>query len=674
MATKPNWYVSVGDDESQRSLASEWGIAGASIEFNSQGKDVWTFRIPKRRFDEARVFEYGAKLFLFKSSTDAQGQTFLTNWFTGWAIKPKGRGGARGEGQDYMVVGPWYWLEETVWQQIWYYYTSGGVKTPEYTSHLMLNGTADGISFVSTKDTIRAALQYVLDQFAGEAPFQIGTISLPTLYPPVSEVRDTSVSEVINLQLRWHPDAVTYFDYSQNPPILHIKPHAELAAVTLKTAEVLSAGESAYVENVELESREDLQRPSVVIRWEVKGELDGRPVLNLVTDKWPVSATGREIGALMYTVDALGPTQTTLRASVVSEDLPDAATDNWAAASQLDFWKREFIELGNDRIANITIVEAGRLRLNDDGTTTALSTQPGDGKPAGLRYKLLSGGVADWMGGSAQRERISVKVKFEVYDEAYNASASPAQTPIKSLKEAQIFTKEITTTDVPSGDYSGGVVTEEEGDLIWLGLARALYDPLQILHYSGSLSLLEEEASGRARPGHKINVAGSAIEYASMNAMVMSTREDLDNGGSAITVGPARQWTVAELVALLQVNRVRRRVTALGAQADGGLGAGNAQTDFPKGPNTDRGVGSDDLYKLWTVKEGQIKLISDAPGGRIHLVDDATAGGTGGARSITLALGSCVGGGANRQLSVREVEVCVNGVTRHMLVVGSETY
>jgi hypothetical protein len=663
-----NWHLKY---ELRVLTAAEWGIDNLRFSFTSGGLDQCTFSMPGMAFDAARVFAYGASITIFKADEDGA----LTRWFQGEVIKPKVKGGHE-EFQQYVLVGVWFALQETVYQQEWgFYLAKDGALQKGFTSHLVLNGTADGISLITTQQQITAVLNYILNQLGGV--LQIGTLSLTALYPPIEEVFDLPAAEVILRQLKFHPEAVISWDYTEDPPKLSIQRYADLPSVDLAYPPEIEDAET-YVEEVELDSREDLQRPAVAIKYEVRTTVDGRDRLQVLSDIYPDGKTGRERGSLPSTVKLSGGRRTSLSASIVTQAIPADLTD----ASALDWWKQKFPEsLGDSRVTGIEIIETSRQIVNADGTKTKI-----DGVDAfGLPFELVAGQIADWMSEHAQREEVTIKCRFSQYDGDPQQNAT-----LRAVTDEKVLVRAITTTDLETGDYFGGEDVEELGDPIPIGLAKALYDQLQILHYSGTFKLIEKELSGRVRPGMVVNIKGGRPEWETMKALVQQVEESAATGETLVTVGPPDHLSVQNIIDLLKVNRFRSRTSAPGAQADGSLegfegGALGRQT-----ANADRAPGGE-MYQLLTIKSGDRTIILDGVtgaatfkagnvtvrvemiGGSIKLSDASHSG-----RSITLDLADCVGGNADRALSIQETNVCekVNGVdvTKKMLVLRSASY
>lgn len=646
-----NWILTT---DAGSTTFADGRISNVVRERSSQGPDTVSLRYANTFDAAAPAFESKAVI----SKVDAIGKQSV--WFTGWVTSlPRYASGSE-ESVSLKLSGPWYWLEQMIFENGWLS-TQNGAKPliVGYTSHLLLNLGAGGL--ITTGQQIRAVLQYVLDMFTADAqaaPFAIGDIT-PAIYAPIDEVRDLSCADVIRKQLRWHPDAVCWFDSSTTPPTFHCKSRTELVGVDLPLP---TSKDSGRVSRWSLVPRFDLLRRSVAIRYEKKSTIDGQDILQIINDVYPVGKTGREPRSATATVDLQGIKASNVRASLTVEAVP---ADLKAQAS-LAWWKSRIPELNNPAIGAITINKVGRLRRNLDGTETDIS------QVGGLPNEVIEGQVAPWMtingaALSAQHERVNIEVSYAVYDG--DASQGGA---VKMTDLAKPFTHyyDLVTTDGVTGDYSA-VAGFESADPQPIGLAQALFTILQTLHYEGEIELTETEVgeAGAVGLGNTVNLTNGMAEFAAMRALVQSVREDIDKGITILSLGVPTHLGISDLTELLRVNRTRIRYTSSATQSTGGAGSSDLRLG-KQTANSSRGA-SDQVYKLWVVKVGNNVITLDAEAGLIKMNDSA-------GHSVTMELSKCVGGNAARALAIQETNVCekVNGVdvTKKILVLRSDSY
>jgi hypothetical protein len=241
----------IANSTTEKTLAA-WGLSGVRRKLVSQGLDELTFRAAGQAIDAAPLFAYGSTVTLYRNRTQNPDGSFSggTPWFTGLVTQTPSTGAPDSEDMDYVIAGPWWYLEHLVFQQplrlITRFNVVDGVATPVFnttqtSTHLFLNVAPVGYpspnpspnaGMIHTGQQIIEALSWALKPFvdAGSPlPFQIGTIA-PAVFVPHDEVRDITCAEVIHKELRWTPDAVTWFDYTTMPPTFNCARRADLPA------------------------------------------------------------------------------------------------------------------------------------------------------------------------------------------------------------------------------------------------------------------------------------------------------------------------------------------------------------------------------------------------------------------------------------------------------------
>ena len=134
----------------------------------------------------------------------------------------------------------------------------------------------------------------------------------------------------------------------------------------------------------------------------------------------------------------------------------------------------------------------------------------------------------------------------------------------------------------------------DSGESIPTGFAAALYAAWNQLQYEGRFTLTEEECTGTIIPGSKFNLTGGLAAWTSMNALIQSVSESVDDGITEVVFGPAKHLGPEDLVTLLTSLRSRRtsfsylaRTTGKTKDAGGGniaLGGKAAQKNAAGGP------------------------------------------------------------------------------------------
>ena len=517
---------------------TDWGLRDLTRDRINQRSDLVTFLADGRASDADSLFAYGSTVQLFRSGMP---------WFYGRVIEVPGRASARAEDQLYRLAGPWWYLENLVFQQVWQ--TTNGTDTTLVStnkSRLILGQKSDGTK-LATGAAIAEVLAYAT---ARGVPITVGAIT-PDALAPYAEALDWSCAEVIRYFLRWTPDAVAAFDYTTVPyPTLSILRRADAAALTLSAY-------GAPVSGLELTPRHDLQVPAVILKFEQTNDIDHDTFTSLTVQAAPPTATGDELGALVMTLDLAGARATYQKQKVGTALIP--ASDS--ATGVIAWWKGKFAWLGDFADADLTVVS---------GTQTVTMENP-DNYPgitlSNVPNELLEGSVAAWMDLYAAPLRVQATLQ-------YTGAATDESSAVFGATNQRVVYTRVMGTNAETQTYSR-LTSATEAEAIPDGLAQALLDAAGVLQYDGVLELTEEECSSVGAPGVLLNLSGGRTEWETMAAQIQRMEEKVDLGQTTITVGPAKHLGHAELSALLRVNR-QRRISYRLSERTTGSGSGNA--------------------------------------------------------------------------------------------------
>jgi hypothetical protein len=115
-------------------------------------------------------------------------------------------------------------------------------------------------------------------------------------------------------------------------------------------------------------------------------------------------------------------------------------------------------------------------------------------------------------------------------------------------------------------------------------LASDYYDARSTLHWEGGLLLHERECSGLVRVGNRVNLLNGLAGWATMNAVVQSTQEDLFWGKTQITLGPPVHLSAQDFVGMMTQFRNRPAPTEFpGTQDNGSEGIPEPEGGDPTG-------------------------------------------------------------------------------------------
>jgi hypothetical protein len=521
----------------QQSVA-DWGLCALTRELVNQMPDIVTFRAENTPSDAAPVFAYGSTIQLFRDGVP---------WFQGRVIQVPGRATGKLEEQLYRVAGPWWYLENLVFQQTWQV-TNGSTLTlvPTNKSRLVLSQAPDGTKF-STGAAIGEVLAYAT---ARGVPITVGTIT-PNATVPYAESLDRSCAEVIRNFLRWAPDAMVAFDYTTTPyPTLSIHLRADAPVISLPAY-------GAPVSALELTPRYDLQVPAVVLKFEQTNDIDGDTFTSLIVQSAPTTATGDEFGALVMTFDLSGARATYHHQPVVTTPLPQSDTDPIV----IPWWQTKFAWLNDFDASDLSVVSGTQSAVIDDPAEFP------DLTTADVPNELQHGSISAWMNLNAAPLLVSATLQ-------YSGTATPESGEVFDANNQRVVYTRVMGTNADTGTYSR-LTSETDAEPVPEGMAAAIYAATGVLQYDGTLELTEQECSGAAVPGQLLNLTGGRADWTTMQAQVQRVEESIDLGQTKIIVGPAKHLGQTQITAWLRANRERRLSYRLSERTTGS-GSGNA--------------------------------------------------------------------------------------------------
>lgn len=482
------------------------GVTGASLSFNQQGHDELTLT-RAAKWDEDWTWAYGEEI-----SIEVGAETI----FRGWCRQLPSSGTDGKESQRYVFTGPSWFLDRLVYQQEWKVRSVENDPESTWAARAFARIRA-GLTALGAKQNTGATILDVLNYAVSAGkPITPGVI-LTGVDAPTDQFDQATCWEVIQRMLRWTPDAVAWWDYSVNPPALHIRRRADLTAVSLDVDPTAEA--DRHVTSSDITPRYDLVVGGVVLtyRW---GGADS-PFIS--QDVYPPAASETADNALVAVIDLEmdpGSPGQYIRQDIVTADID---------ITDLEWWKSKVQWLNNEKIQNITIFDPAGF--NDD-----------------LPRELVEGTITPWMSKTAETVTITATVDYEYIDSG---------DVIRKVQAAPIsFT--LTVTDAATRTYKKfipGQAGSQEPKPV--GLAQALHSALSVLHWDGTVSTVEREAAASVRIGHVLNLTNGRTEWATMNAVVQNIEIDLMFGRTTIKFGPPEHLGPQDLVALLKPLRIR---------------------------------------------------------------------------------------------------------------------
>lgn len=585
-----------------------WGLRGLRRTLASQAADEVTFEAVLDEFDISEKFPYGATITIRRDGAQ---------WFLGRVIGTPRNGSPRSETISYRLAGPWFWLDHLVFQQSWNFSDENGDPQAGRSSHLFLGQTVMGEP-MTTGDQITEILEWAI---ACGAPLKAGT-GFPELNVPIREVRELTCGEAIRQMLRWHPDAVTWFDYSTTPPTFHCQARSSLDALSLDVG-------TKPVSAISINPRYDLQVPAVVLKFEQTNTVDGQNYAAKSEQKYPLTATGEELGALVATIDLQGFNATFAKATIVT-----AAIDT----SSLTWWKSKLPWLNDARLVSAAVADVTRS--------------------GSLPRELVSGQIAPWMCYDSEDDTVNAKLTAQ-----WNSATA------KPNDANQAASVKIITTDAPLGEtVCTSLQSYTSGEDEPTGLAEGLYNALSVLQYEGEITLHEEEGgevlinagfTDCNGVGLVLNLTGGLAAWATMRALVQSVTEDVDRGITTLAFGPAGHLGASDLIELLRMTRLRWNYTAPSARVDVRAAARGEIELGRHTPNESASSGAPAYQQFWAAQDtNSIQLDTTETTPKLEIKD--------GSKTVTMDTSSLPSWATSLQL--RKCKICLNNT--EMLIVG----
>ncbi len=572
------WTVSAG----QTALnTAALGITEITRHRANAATDTCVLMLNGRNVDAAALFGYGTTVAIGNGAVP---------WFVGRVTETPASGDGKGESQRYTLSGPWWYLEHLVFTQTW---TTQAGQASALLGRAILGQALDG-SAVTTGHVIVEALNYAV---AAGAPFRVGAI-LEGFTIPFDEVKDVTCAEVIRKMLRWHPDAVAWFDYSSGTPTFNVVPRAQLSAVTL------TKGSAPLVSIGDITSRDDLTAPSVVICYEITGKNNSSTYTDVSVDAAPQGATGQEFGAVVLTIPLRGQSSTTVTQPVIVVPIEDGTEndDGTPNADLVDFLVArcggELAQAANDPdigVEGISITSISR-DLQDPNAVEYDPTDP-DGDPIPVDFDDSLGNML--VGGSiteAMKQRFALVAQAQrltfsyTLDSGSGDSNGPSGADYGDVSDERTMTLDIIATNAVTQPYT--VETSyDPGDTAPTGLAANYLAALNVLQWAGNVVLEEQTAGGTVSVGlgNLLNIAGSAnAAWAAMAALIVQESVQASTGRTTLTFGPSKHLSPTEMIARLRTTRPGGRG---GRESTGGLSTANSGSRSTGLPNTKNAVG-----------------------------------------------------------------------------------
>jgi len=452
------------------------------------GVDTFTFTLTAATaLTDNILFAYNSMVSIRRQTTDDL-QAATEEWYFRGRVRSVPRhGSSQSESVRVAIHGPWSWFERTLYRQSWAE-GAGSVSKPRAVLYMQSDGNR-----LATGPQLKAIATVAI---ASGAPCTVQDIT-GGITPPYDEQINISCATAIIKVLSNHPHGAMWFDYSTEVPVLCYGQRSSLTAVSI---------DIQGRDDISINERTDLQVPAIAIYYEKQNTVDGQVLSQTTRDLYPANADPYAADVLSAVYDLRGDTVTTVSQYIKAEQFPSNYNDS-------AWWLARVPRLAD--YTSITI--SGGARLWDTN----------------LANILVEGEKAPWMNQSFSKERIQCEALCVMEDGNGNIVD----------KHAETVTLEVTATGCPNGETVYRTMASfDPGEEIPSGIAQSLYTEWLQMHYEGSIVLTEDEPSGSAMPGKRLNLTNSRAEWATMSALICRTTEDIDNGRTTIEFGPP-SWT-----------------------------------------------------------------------------------------------------------------------------------
>lgn len=484
--------------------------------------------------------------------------------------------------------------------------TSGGPPVMKYDSKCILGWDDDG-NRLDTAGIIADIYDYASTQDSG---FTYGDVLSGTaITVPQMEVTDVTCGEAVRSVLKWHPDAVVWFDHSAAEVVVS-RPG------TMATETRASTGDGSGVTSVDVAPRILRKVRGVQIYWRVTSTLDGEEHVDVTPDS-AGATSGRRI--VTQTIELNGPSTTTQSQAIEVQDIPAAVedvTEEWLTAKL-----PELAEAGISLdvvTGNAVVLAISQEVLTDEemGPGTTLSSYPNE---------LLKGQVQEWMSGiSACPVVVTVEVAFKgsreanpvLYDLMHRGGALKTKFQVRMVG-----------TDAITKTYQASATVPGESPVT--GLAADYYAALNTDWPEGSVAFVGEDVDIDLHPGKRLTLTGDVPVTL---ALIQAVEYDIMEGRTRVTFGPAGILQPGDLVELLRAgNRSRPLVNVSGgfrtsSTTGGGTVIKGATGGRQTGATKVRPAKSLGPWEVTQEGEGSVRInagIVQAP----HGITDATTSG-----------------------------------------------
>lgn len=417
------------------------------------------------------------------------------------------------------AVGPWWWLERIA--------LSGEIEDAVGT-------TSDRASYVFPTQGLATSLGDLIDRaIAMGVPMAKGTISTMFTVPRIT-LSNMSFAAALAELMRWVPDAVAWFDYTNATPELNITRRGDMTRLDYEFG-------VNNIEDVNIGPRLDLEVARVSLKYVKRDPATGKP-------SWRQQNSGTATDGKIQIITISGPEIATI--------LPKDDFDSVRL-------KTEAVSLSRDDYFELDpVLKAAKDEFGSFLGFVAITTRSG-------WHRIISGQTADWMRKDYGLENKQFRITAWLpgnYLESTGAGDCLAelkrlgrfvavQNPSTTHKYFELYVD--FTIDCINLSYPQATTVRKKWDYEYLeppeNLAANLKGTQDWVPWEGSVTLVADEVSGYNGLQRKFNLLGGHADHDGMNALVRAVTYDISRGRWTYALGTPARTDYGTLV-----SRIRR--------------------------------------------------------------------------------------------------------------------
>jgi hypothetical protein len=492
------YYISKDHGANWATFATA-GIVDCVITLRATGADDCRFAIDPALWTQAATFATGDTIQIKQDTTVR---------FCGRISELPREASGGNHRLSYVAEGPWARLERITFGQTWKLRNSDGDLVDVSKPRVVL-GQSDAGAQLTNGAQIAAVIDFLI---ARGVPILKGTIDAGVAMP-YNEQTMLTCADAIRTCMRWSPDWVAWWDHSTldsgvYKPTFHCRARANLTAAAVDLTSTTKPEEAA------LRPRADLVVPGIKIVYEKAQSYDGNNWNSYELDS---AGDDDNVECVELLFQLQGVTTTLLRQTLVVEAYPTTNGDK-------TWWRAQLPWL-------VDIADADLVISDEDWS----------GSQNYANY-LVDGCVPEWLQSTVgtEEETITAKIAYVRRDGDDNA--------LEDVEEREVSLK-LLSTDATSREYIT-VGSIDFGETTPTGVAAALYASWSVLHYEGTLSLIQAAPDFTLVPGLKLNISNGLAAWATMAALIQEAAISLADGLTTIRIGPPGRLDADSLVGL----------------------------------------------------------------------------------------------------------------------------